>query len=118
VLDLLRAHLERHGYDDVEITVRVMADPARTPVDHPFVQRVIRVAETVSGQPVSVNPLVAGTLPIVAPLQRIGVPGVSAPDNPFYWGSRIHAPNEHVKLDDVHESVRFTIALVEDYAAA
>ncbi|HEU5211140.1 MAG TPA: M20/M25/M40 family metallo-hydrolase [Gaiellaceae bacterium] len=117
VLDLLRAHLERHGYDDVEITVRVMADPARTPVDHPFVQRVIRVAEAVSGQAASVNPLVAGTLPIVAPLQRIGVPGVSAPDNPFYWGSRIHAPNEHVKLDDVHESVRFMIALVEDYAA-
>ena len=117
VLDRLRAHLQRHGYDDVEITPIVMADPARTPVDHPFVQRVIRVAEAVSGQAASVNPLVAGTLPIVAPLQRIGVPGVSAPDNPFYWGSRIHAPNEHVKLDDVRASVRFTIALVEAYAA-
>ena len=50
-LDLLRAHFKRHGYEDVEITVIVMADAARTPVDHPFVQRVIRVAEAVSGQP-------------------------------------------------------------------
>ncbi len=114
VLELLRAHLERGGYDDVEITAVVMADPARTPVDHPFVQRVIRVAEAVSGQPASVTPIVAGTLPIVAPLQRIGIPGVSAPDNPFYWGSRIHAPNEHVKLDDVRTAVRFTVALLED----
>jgi acetylornithine deacetylase/succinyl-diaminopimelate desuccinylase-like protein len=114
VLDLLRAHLERHGYGDVEITPVVMADAARTPVDHPFVQRVIAVAEAVSGQPASVTPLVPGTLPIVAPLQRIGIPGVSAPDNPFYWGSRIHAPNEHVKLDDVSSAVRFTAALLED----
>ncbi len=117
VLELLRSHLERHGFHDVEVTAVVMADPARTPVDHPFVQRVIRVAEAVSGQPASVTPIVAGTLPIVAPLQRIGIPGVSAPDNPFYWGSRIHAPNEHVKLDDVRESVRFMSALLEDYAA-
>jgi acetylornithine deacetylase/succinyl-diaminopimelate desuccinylase-like protein len=113
-LQLLHAHFERHGYDDVEITAVVMADPARTPVDHPFVQRVVRVAESVRGRPASVTPLVAGSLPIVAPLQRIGIPGVAAPDNPFYWGSCAHAPNENIRLDDVREAVRFTVALIED----
>jgi acetylornithine deacetylase/succinyl-diaminopimelate desuccinylase-like protein len=83
------------------------------------VQRVIRVAEAVSGSSPSVIPFVGGSLPIIEPLQRrVGVPGVAAPDNPIYSGSRVHAPNEHVRLDDIGHAVRFTYALIQDLAAA
>jgi hypothetical protein len=54
------------------------------------------------------------TLPIVYSLERhIGVPGVSAPDNPLYFGANLHAPNEHVKLVDIGHAVRFTYALFD-----
>ncbi len=114
VLALLRKHLEREGFDDVEVVVFGTAEPAGTPIEHPFVQRVARIAEEVTGERASITARIGGTLPIVASLQRhLGVPGLAAPDNPTYFGARAHAPNEHVRLEDLGHAVRFTHALLE-----
>jgi acetylornithine deacetylase/succinyl-diaminopimelate desuccinylase-like protein len=43
----------------------------------------------------------------------VAVPGVSAPDNPVYGGSRPHAPNEHIRLQDVARTIDYTRALLE-----
>lgn len=114
VLELLQNHLRQQGFDDVEVSVLGTAEAAGTPIEHPFVQQALRVAEEVTGMPPSVIPRIGGTLPIIASLQRhLDVPGLAAPDNPFNFSSRIHAPNEHVKLDDLEHAVRFTYALLE-----
>jgi acetylornithine deacetylase/succinyl-diaminopimelate desuccinylase-like protein len=118
-LALLHAHLEREGFGDIEVTVLGSAEPAGTSIDHPFVQRVVRIAEDVTGQRASISPRIAGTLPIIASLQRhLGVPGLAAPDNPVYSGAKDHAPNEHIKLDDLGHAVRFMYALLEGLVAA
>jgi acetylornithine deacetylase/succinyl-diaminopimelate desuccinylase-like protein len=117
VLELLRAHLEREGFGDVFVTELASCPPAVTPIDDPFVQRVVRVADAVAGARSSLLPLAAATLPIVASFQEhLGVPGLAAPDNPTYAGSRAHAPNEHIRLEDVGPAVRFTYALLQDLA--
>ena len=117
VLALLQAHLEREGFGDVHITVLGSAEPARTPVDEPFVQQVIRIAQDVTGERASITPMVGGSLPVVASLQRhLGAPGLAAPDNPFYLGASAHAPNEHVRLEDIGHAVRFTHTLLERLA--
>lgn len=114
-LALLHAHFEREGFSDVEVTVLGSAEPAGTPIDHPFALRVARIAEHVTGERASITPRIGGTLPIIPSLQRhLGVPGLAAPDNPFYFGARAHAPNEHVRLEDLGHAVRFTHALLED----
>ena len=52
-------------------------------------------------------------MPIVSSLQKhLGVPGLAAPDNPVYFGSRTHAPNEHIRLEDIGHAVRFTHTLL------
>jgi acetylornithine deacetylase/succinyl-diaminopimelate desuccinylase-like protein len=113
ILELLRAHLDREGFEDIELTPIVEAKPAKTPLDDPFVRRVVEVAETVSGRPASIMPLAPPTLPIVASLQEhLGVPGLAAPDNPIYAGSRAHAPNEHIRLEDIEPALRFTYELL------
>jgi len=113
ILELLRAHLEGAGYGDIRVTPLVAAKPAKTPLDDPFVRRVVDVAEAVSGERASIVPISPGTLPIVSSLQEhLAVPGVSAPDNPVYSGSRAHAPNEHVRLEDIEPALRFTCALL------
>jgi acetylornithine deacetylase/succinyl-diaminopimelate desuccinylase-like protein len=117
VLALLHAHLDREGFADVEVTVLGSAEAAGTPIEHPLVQRVARIAQEVTGQPASITPRIAGTLPIIASLHRhLGVPGLSAPDNPWYFGSRAHAPNEHVRLKDIGPAIRFTHALLNRLA--
>jgi acetylornithine deacetylase/succinyl-diaminopimelate desuccinylase-like protein len=114
VLALLQAYLETEAFDDVELTVLGSGEPAVTPIEHPFVQRVARIAEDVTGQRVSITPLIGGTLPIIASLQRhLGVPGLAAPDNPFSYESRTHAPNENVRLEDVGHAARFMHTLLE-----
>jgi acetylornithine deacetylase/succinyl-diaminopimelate desuccinylase-like protein len=114
ILELVRDHLVMHGFDDIEVTLVSIARPAKTAVDHPFVQQIASIAESVSGQPASINPLSAATLPIVASFaEHLGVPGLSAPDNPTYGGSRAHAPNEHIRLDDIGPAVRFTHAVLQ-----
>ena len=40
------------------------------------------------------------------------MPGLAAPDNPFYIGSNAHAPNEHITLEDLGHAVRFMHALL------
>ena len=119
VHELLRSHLDAEGFEDVEITVLVSAEAAGTPIEHPFVQRVAHVAQSVAGARPSITPRIGATLPIIASLDRhIGVPGVAAPGNPFHFGARAHAPNENVRVDDVGRAVRFTYALFEDLATA
>jgi acetylornithine deacetylase/succinyl-diaminopimelate desuccinylase-like protein len=112
VLALLRSHLQQRGFEDLEVAAVGAAEAAGTPIDHPFVQRVVGVAAEVTGQPASITPRIGATLPIIASLQRhLDLPGVAAPDNPFYWGSRAHAPNEHIRLEDLGPAIRFTHAL-------
>jgi acetylornithine deacetylase/succinyl-diaminopimelate desuccinylase-like protein len=119
ILELLRAHLDREGFADVQVTPIVTARPAKTPLDHPFVRQVVGVAEAASGESASIIPLALATLPIVASLhEHLAVPGLSAPDNPTYAGSRAHAPNEHIRLEDIEPALRFTYALLQDLGNA
>jgi acetylornithine deacetylase/succinyl-diaminopimelate desuccinylase-like protein len=115
VLELLRSHLGRRGFGDVEITMLAQADPAATPPDDPFVARAVRVAEDLAGKRASIVPLAAGSLPAVASLQRhVGVPGLMAPDNAVYYGCAAHAPNEHIRVEDIEPAVRYLIALLAE----
>jgi acetylornithine deacetylase/succinyl-diaminopimelate desuccinylase-like protein len=114
ILELVRRHLARHGFDDVEVTPVSVARPAKTPVGHPFVQQIASVARSVAGKPAAISPLSAATLPIVASFaEHLGVPGLSAPDNPTYPGTRAHAPNEHIRIADVGPAVRFTYEVLQ-----
>ncbi len=108
ILAKLRAHLDAEGYDDVKVTKLGGAEPVVTSIEHPFVQRIIEIAEIFAGKPPSISPLVGGTLPLLGPLRRfVGVPGLMAPGNPSYWASGAHAPNEHIRLSDLDRAVRF-----------
>lgn len=104
----LRAHLDAGGYDDIGLTIFSSAEPVVTPIDHPFVRRVASIAQAFSGKAPAVTPIASGTLPFLGALERhVGVPGLMAPGNPTYWGSSAHAPNEHIRLEDLDTAVRF-----------
>lgn len=115
VLELLRSHLDRHGFTEVHITTLAKAEPAATPPDTPLVLRAIAVAEDVTNKKASIYPIVAGSLPFAASLERhVGVPGLMAPDNPVYYGNAAHAPNQHIRLEDIAPAVRYFIALLAE----
>ena len=108
ILAKLRAHLDAEGYDDIEVTQLGGAEPVVTPIEHPFVQRIVALAKSFTDKPPAISPIMGGTLPLLGDLRRhVGVPGLSAPGNAGYWASGAHAPNEHVCLEDIEQAVAF-----------
>jgi acetylornithine deacetylase/succinyl-diaminopimelate desuccinylase-like protein len=119
IFDLLRAHLDDEGFSDVALTFLAAAEPAATPPEDAFASRVIDLAERVSGKSPSIFPIAPASLPIVTSLQQhVGLPGLSAPDNPVYGGSAAHAPNEHVRVEDFAPAIEFTIALLDELGSS
>jgi acetylornithine deacetylase/succinyl-diaminopimelate desuccinylase-like protein len=117
ILAKLRAHLETESYGDIQVTVFGAAEPVMTPIDDPFVQRIGKIAESFAGKRPVVTPLVGGTLPLLGALRRyVGAPGLSAPGNAAYWASSAHAPNEHIRLTDLHRAVQFNCYLFQALA--
>lgn len=117
ILAKLRAHLTEAGYADIQITTFGMAAPVVTPIEEPFVQRMIGIADAFSNQRPSVIPMMGGTLPLLEALQQhVGVPGLAIAGNPIYWGSGMHAPNEHIRLSDLERAVQFNCHMFQALA--
>ena len=97
VLAQLRAHLDAHGFEDIEI-VDLGGNPgAKTDPDHPAVRLAVRAAEDVYDQPSRINPMIGGSGPNFIFQAYLGVPIISSGAGDS--DSRVHAPNESISLD-------------------
>ncbi len=115
ILEKLRIHLRNEGYDDIHVSLFGAAEPVMTPIDSPLVQRIATIAAAFAGKPAAITPIVGGTLPLLGALRRhVGLPGLCAPGNPSYWGSGAHAPNEHIRLADLQQAVRYNCYMFQE----
>jgi acetylornithine deacetylase/succinyl-diaminopimelate desuccinylase-like protein len=106
MLALLRAHLDRRGFTDVEVISLGGHRPGKTPVDHPFIQQAVAVwAELAPGGAVA-QPMTGGSGPFALIANELGIPTAKI-CGPGYAGSALHAPNEHIRLEDYHASLRY-----------
>ncbi len=105
VVALIRDHLKRRGFDDVEVVDLHGVEAAKTPVDSPIVQTAIEAWEGVGAEAV-VYPTVGGSGPTSLIATELGIPTImtGAVANS---GSRIHAPNESARLDDYFEAIEY-----------
>jgi len=110
-VELLRAHLKKHGFNDVELIVHTArANPYKTSPREPIAQAVIRAAESVFGglptvYGVSTNGLIKVHVPHPAVLA-----GFADPD------CRLHAPNENMPIDRLFKGIKFAATIMEEYA--
>jgi len=114
LFERLKRHLEREGFGDIEVIRHGGYEPAKTPVDDPFVTRVIETAERVYGLKPVVWPCMAGTSPIYVIRNWMGIPVASA-GGVGYPGSQIHAPNENIRIKDYVNSIKYVAALIDSY---
>jgi acetylornithine deacetylase/succinyl-diaminopimelate desuccinylase-like protein len=113
---LLRAHLDRRGFTDVEVVRLGGLEVGKTPVDSPFVQNAVAVwGELVPGGAV-VQPMTGGSGPFSLIGGDLGIPTamVCGPGNA---GSAIHSPNESIRLEDYRTTLRYWGRLFERLAA-
>src|ERR671937_2124496 len=64
MFELLRAHLARRGYDDIEVRQLGALQAAKTPVDHPLVRAAAAVWPDLGEERVSIAPMTGGSGPM------------------------------------------------------
>lgn len=110
-LKKLQAHLDKHGFDDVEIvTHTVRANPYKTPVSQAISQAVIHAADQVWGeQPVVMGVSIQGIIMIHVPHPAV-LSGFGAPEN------NLHAPNENMPIDRYLQGIKFAATIFDEFA--
>jgi acetylornithine deacetylase/succinyl-diaminopimelate desuccinylase-like protein len=110
ILELLHAHLHRHGFDDVIVRpITTVVAPVRTPLDDPMVRRVAAITRDWYGQEPVIVPINPGTQIFEPFLSVLGAPAMFGGVRPT--GGNAHAPNEYIELDSLVPAISFTANL-------
>jgi acetylornithine deacetylase/succinyl-diaminopimelate desuccinylase-like protein len=113
ILEKLKNHLKAQGFEDVQVRKLGGAEPVVTPIDGAFVQRVKKICKEFTDKEPEINPLVGGTLPLLEAMKKnAGILGISTAGNPVYYASGAHAPNEHIRLDDIPRAIQFNVFML------
>jgi acetylornithine deacetylase/succinyl-diaminopimelate desuccinylase-like protein len=115
ILSKLRKHLDSHGFSDITIAPTTEGEnPARTPLDSPFVNIVASTGKDVFGADPVIMPAMAGSGPMYYFTDTLGLP--TAGIGVDYLGSRAHAPDENIRLADFILGTKHVAALLERMA--
>lgn len=113
IFELIRKHLDTHGFSDVKITLQVAEDPSRTSLEDEFVKLNIAVSKEVYGpEKTAVIPNSAGTGPGAQFVEELDLPLVSVGIG--YSGNGPHGPNEHIRNEDFRDGSWFMYRLLEE----
>ena len=117
IVDKLRVHLDKRGFDDIEISTFSMEYPVRSKPGFPLGRAAIEAAREVFEKTPAVAPMMIATGPMHVIAGTLGVPTVS-PAGVCRPDSAIHAPNENCRLDDYLKIIEYTVAYLDGFAHA
>lgn len=111
-----RRHLDFQGFADVEVELLTGQRAYWTDPGHPFVDLVVRTAREAWGAEPIYHLSAAGTGPMYPFGHLLRVPIVSTGSG--YFGSRAHAPDEHVRLADLERGILHMGILLDQFGGA
>ena len=114
VLGKIRSHLDKFGFEDVEVRFVTGYGAAKTDVNSPVAQAAIRSIEKMGVTP-AVAPLLMGSAPEV----MFAEPPLSLPFamSGLGHGWLMHAPNEYFEVEGVRACEKSAVAFLYEYAA-
>jgi acetylornithine deacetylase/succinyl-diaminopimelate desuccinylase-like protein len=112
-LRLIRAHLDKHGFDDIEIHPIGGYPPAQSSVDAPLIRAGIGVYNKYKLAP-AVAPRLAGSAPYYLFTKRLGLPMLAGG---IGYGAAQHAPNEFLVIEPKGGSTVAGLAQQEKFYA-
>jgi acetylornithine deacetylase/succinyl-diaminopimelate desuccinylase-like protein len=114
-LDALKTHLLRRGFTDIDVKQvgrgleAGCSDPA-----HPFIQLTVDVLRMHYEAEPLVSPMHGGTGPAAHVVHHLGIPFASIGCS--YPGSRKHAPDENIRLEDFVRGAGAIADVLDRYA--
>lgn len=113
IAGLLRKHLDKHGFEDIEVMIHSKKPPYRSNPEDALVKAVLDNVEQVYGMPPIVYRNIAGTCAISDLCKNDRIPvvmiGVGNED------ARIHSPNENVFIDDYINGIKIVSTIIHKF---
>jgi acetylornithine deacetylase/succinyl-diaminopimelate desuccinylase-like protein len=114
VIDQVKSHLRRNGFDMIDVVVHQHFPGAQVPLDAPAVQALLR-AYARAGIGVENRPRIAASAPFWVFSDLLGVPlAVGGPGH----GGRAHSPDEYATIDGMRSFEKSMVTFLEELAAA
>ena len=113
----LRKHLNKSGYEKIEILGHSMEHPVRSPSDSAIGRAAIAAANRTYAHKPAVAPLMIATGPMHPIAGTLGIPTVS-PAGVCRPDSNIHAPNEHCLIEDFNKTIEYTVAWLDEFGSS
>lgn len=109
---IVRAYLDAHGFEDVDVRVTAATPATRLDITHPWVAWALRSMAASAGKPAVLLPNLAGSLPNDVFAQTLGLPTLWVPHS--YPSCAQHAPNEHLLAPIAREGLQIMAGLYWD----
>ncbi|MCM3240382.1 M20/M25/M40 family metallo-hydrolase [Heyndrickxia oleronia] len=113
IAQLLRNHLDKHGFNDIEIKQAHGLHPFNTDPNHPFVNTVLKSMDEVYQEPPVILRNLAGSSPMYKMLKNTNIPAVQI--GVANLQSNYHAPNENIFIDDYIQGIKVTAAVINNF---
>jgi acetylornithine deacetylase/succinyl-diaminopimelate desuccinylase-like protein len=114
ILAKLRRHLDRGGFEDIELKSQGGVNPYRTPMDSPWVRLAAETAEEIYQRKPVITPNMAGTGPMYDFGHTLGMSiATSGVDHPSH---KIHAPNENITTEDFLLGAKHAALIIQRFA--
>jgi acetylornithine deacetylase/succinyl-diaminopimelate desuccinylase-like protein len=112
-LEKLRAHLRKHGFDDVELILHTArANPYKISPREKIAQAVIRAADRVfGGMPTVYGVSIQGLIRVHVPHPAV-MSGFADPD------CRLHAPDENMPVERFFQGIKYAATIFQEFADA
>ena len=108
----LREHLDAHGFSQVEIAMGMHCGATRLDLHNPWVDWTMASLQASAGQPATLLPNLAGSLPNDIFADQLGLPTLWVPHS--YPACAQHAPNEHLLAPVAREGLAVMAGLFWD----
>lgn len=116
ILACVQKHLEKHGFDDIQVSSVNGQKAYRSDFSHPFISHVMKTAKEVYKNEAFLAPNSAGTGPMYDFGELLKLPIVSTGVG---WAeSKAHAPNESIRLQDFEEGIVHMAYMLQGFPEA
>jgi len=113
----LRRHLDRRGFQDIQLTSIGTFEPSRSVVEPRLMEQILRAVASVYGRDPLVFPLFStgGSGPDFVFTRDLAMPSVWIPCAQFK-NKNVHAPNENLTVEGFLNGIKTTAALIVGFA--
>lgn len=114
LFERIKNYLKEKGFEDLEIILYGLEDPAQTPINTSFREVIEKSAEKLLGVKPTLSPRMQGTGPMALFYDELKIPIINGVGCGYY-GSRVHAPNENCFIEDYFTTIDWVIGIIDEY---